>query len=455
MRRIAWGTLLAVLLGGTVHAQVGSFQPERDCHTTLFGGTTCTQQAASVPTQATPSAPVANTCRFGIGAAARLMCADPKLAALDLAMVKAYRRNMEGIAPDKKKVLLAEQAEWIRQRNQKCGLAGEDNAPLDQIRPAAQCMMDEIKERTEALQSEVEKTDANNSDPCQSAKTASERLICADPDLADADLALSKVYQDAEKAAPLDVRTRLAQEQLTWVHGRDAKCGLIGKDAVPIDELREAKPCMEGEMKARFAALLTAYRGKSSSPAGASAGPAVPANSQAAIISPAVETGALADRATSPRNSPALHVSTAAQEPGGASDTDLSRARMKLAADLGIQRWIDLKQLARNPYFYKDTVVGVVLSFERSISKHEAIFALDNNQVFVAGVPSTPLLGVGEIVLAGRVKGNKGVIDNSGNEAIFPALDYVGRASCGSQCEALAKLNASEKQLNPTAALEQ
>ena len=96
-------------------------------------------------------------------------------------------------------------------------------------------MKDEIKERIDALQREAQKTEANNSNNanntnvCQSAKGASERLICADPDLADANLALSKAYQDAEKAASVDDKARLAQEQLAWLRARDERCGLTGK----------------------------------------------------------------------------------------------------------------------------------------------------------------------------------------------------------------------------------
>lgn len=451
MRWIAWEVLLTTLLCGTVHAQVTGSKPGVVCHTTLFGGTTCAQQTPPAASQPASTAATTNTCRFGVSAAARLMCADPQLAAMDLTLVKTYRVATQRAAPDQKKVLLAEQAEWIRQRNEKCGLAGKDSAPLDQIRPAAQCLKNEIRDRIEALQGGMENHEANNPNACQSAKDAAERLICADPDLADADLALSNAYQDAEKAASVNSRKKLVQEQLAWVHARDERCGLAGKDkdAAPINELRNAKSCMEGEIKTRFSALLAASGGKSVSP------PAAP-NSQGVVVSPAVETAASAGGAGSGSiGSYAVHLPAPAQGPPNAVETELSRARKEFAADLGIQQWIDPKQLARNPYFYKGTVVGMVLGFERSISKNEAIFVHDGNRVFVAGVPSTIIQGAGELVLAARVQGNKGVIDSSGNEGILPALDYVGGAHCNSLCAGLAKLPVSEKQPYPTAGLAQ
>ena len=452
MRWITFGALITALLCGVVHAQVAGLRSGVDCHTTLFGGTTCSQPTPAVARQPAPITR-ANTCRFGSSAPARLMCADPTVAAVDLSLAKAYRSAMQGAMPDQKKSLQVEQAEWIRQRNQECGLAGKDNAPLDQIRPAAQCMKDEIKERIDALQREAQKTEANNSNNanntnvCQSAKGASERLICADPDLADANLALSKAYQDAEKAASVDDKARLAQEQLAWLRARDERCGLTGKDSAPIDELRKAKPCMEQAMKVRFAALLAASNGKSASSAIA-ASPGI-------TTSPVAETTASIVKSVSGSTGlQSSHSSIAAQSVATPVETELSRARQKFAADLGIQQWIDSNQLARNPYFYQGQVVGMVLSFKRSISKNEAVFVHDDDQVFVTGVPLALLQGTGELVLAGRVRGNKGVIDPSGNEAILPALDYVGGVRCASLCAGLAKLAASEKQPYPTAGLE-
>ena len=91
----------------------------------------------------------------------------------------------------------------------------------------------------------------------------------------------------------------------------------------------------------------------------------------------------------------------------------------------------------RNPYFYKGTVVGLVMQFDRMLSKNEAVFVRNSDEVFVSGVPPMLFQDKEQTVLAGRVTGNKGLIDPSGNESLVPALDYVAAVKCGSACQRL------------------
>jgi len=110
--------------------------------------------------------------------------------------------------------------------------------------------------------------------------------------------------------------------------------------------------------------------------------------------------------------------------------TNLPQARKKLESDLGIQKWIEPSELARNPYFFTGQVVGMVIQFDRKISEDEAVFAQADAQIFVAGVPHNKFAKRQMVVLVGRVTGNKGVIDPSGNEELIPALDYLGASNC-------------------------
>jgi len=117
--------------------------------------------------------------------------------------------------------------------------------------------------------------------------------------------------------------------------------------------------------------------------------------------------------------------------------TNLPQARKKLESDLGIQKWIEPSQLAQNPYYYKDQIVGMVIQFDRKISEDEAIFAQSDAQIFVSGVPHNMFPNRQMVVLVGRVTGNKGVIDQSGSEQLMPALEYLGASNCEKACEAL------------------
>ncbi len=79
----------------------------------------------------------------------------------------------------------------------------------------------------------------------------------------------------------------------------------------------------------------------------------------------------------------------------------------------------------------------MVIQFDHRISEDEAVFAQSNAQIFVSGVPHNMFTNRQMVVLVGRVTGNKGVIDPSGNEELMPALDYLGASNCQKACEGL------------------
>ena len=234
MRRIAWGTVLVLLVA-----------------TAVCGGTVCAQQTA-------PTGRAENGCQAATTAAARLICADSHLAAVDSTLAKAYREAKETASPDEKKLLVQEQLAWLRERSEKCGLKGKDSAPIDELRKAKPCVEAEIKARLAALQNGDQASLITNSisrtrTACPSAKSASARLMCDDPQLAAMHSALAKAFLDAKKSASPQTQEVLAKKQRTWAQELNQKCGLTGRDS--IDQLRAAKPCLEDAIKAQIAAL--------------------------------------------------------------------------------------------------------------------------------------------------------------------------------------------------------
>jgi hypothetical protein len=114
---------------------------------------------------------------------------------------------------------------------------------------------------------------------------------------------------------------------------------------------------------------------------------------------------------------------------------NLPKARKTVKSDLGIQNWISASQLSINPYYFKGSVVGMVIQFDHMLSKDEAIFELPGAEIFVSGVSPNLFKDKERIVLAGRVMGNKGVISPMGRETLLPSLDYVAAYKCGEACD--------------------
>jgi hypothetical protein len=115
--------------------------------------------------------------------------------------------------------------------------------------------------------------------------------------------------------------------------------------------------------------------------------------------------------------------------------TNIPKARKVVKSDLGIQTWLDPSQLARNPYFFKGSVVGMVIQFDHMLSDNEAVFERPGAEIFVSGVSPSLFQNKELVVLAGRVTGNKGLVSPVGSEALLPALDYVGAYKCSNGCD--------------------
>jgi uncharacterized protein YecT (DUF1311 family) len=93
---------------------------------------------------------------------------------------------------------------------------------------------------------------------CATAKTASARLICSDPELSNADGALGKAFQGAVRSLEGKQKAAKIQEQVKWIRERNTRCQLDGKPDVPIEELSSSKPCMLEAINARVNEYLGA-----------------------------------------------------------------------------------------------------------------------------------------------------------------------------------------------------
>lgn len=91
-------------------------------------------------------------CSKAKTASARLICADADLAKLDSQLGREFQTKKQQIAATDQAAFVANEVKWIRERNQKCGLLGRDNAPSKEPRAAKQCMITEINERINELE---------------------------------------------------------------------------------------------------------------------------------------------------------------------------------------------------------------------------------------------------------------------------------------------------------------
>jgi uncharacterized protein YecT (DUF1311 family)/invasion protein IalB len=95
-------------------------------------------------------------CSQAKSAAPRLICADGDLAKLDQKLASAYRDWKTKIPTQEQTKLIAEQVEWIKARNNDCGLVGKDTAAIDEISFAKSCMAKEMQARTMRLTYQLE-----------------------------------------------------------------------------------------------------------------------------------------------------------------------------------------------------------------------------------------------------------------------------------------------------------
>ena len=107
-----------------------------------------------------------------------------------------------------------------------------------------------------ASQSIVPRTNQSPSFSCTRARTASERLICADAELAVLDNELGRAFRSQRRPLKGANRVAFVDEQRKWINERDAQCGLEGVNDTPPHVLVQAKPCMVQAIEARIQHFL-------------------------------------------------------------------------------------------------------------------------------------------------------------------------------------------------------
>ena len=90
-------------------------------------------------------------CSKAKTASARLICADGELARLDSQLGAAFQRQKNQIPASEQQQFVAEEVAWIRERNKRCNLVGNDAAAIEALVPSKPCMISAIQARINSL----------------------------------------------------------------------------------------------------------------------------------------------------------------------------------------------------------------------------------------------------------------------------------------------------------------
>lgn len=189
-----------------------------------------------------------NHCETHRDPANQLFCADPQLIAAGEKLAAATQERLSRL-PDPL-MAVEENAEWIRNRNQSCGIFGHDLLRIENIEPVTACLLTETEERIDILR------DPNFD--CLAVDTAAGALICSEPMLAEAETDLNKdALKLIGKLNETEAKEAFA-EYARWTRDRDRKCNLAGKENVPLSELSTSEDCLADTMKQRAAEIAAA-----------------------------------------------------------------------------------------------------------------------------------------------------------------------------------------------------
>jgi uncharacterized protein YecT (DUF1311 family) len=189
-----------------------------------------------------------NRCSSFKDPADQLFCGDPELNAIAARLSTAIQERLNRIA--NRPLAIAENAEWIRNRDSSCGISGPESISPHKVKPIQRCLLKETEERIEIL-------DDPNFD-CLATNTTAGMLICSDPALAIAKAELNEhVLALVAKLKGDDARDALSEYE-RWSRERDRKCGLVGKDNVPLEELSSSTECLARDISERTVRIIAA-----------------------------------------------------------------------------------------------------------------------------------------------------------------------------------------------------
>ncbi len=420
-------------LEDAIEARIDDLQADSPTGSIAQTSASDTQNVVMAPViTAAPPNPAAIACKSARTAAARLICADPDLATADSTLSTAFQDAKAASSPDVQKSLAKEQLSWMQERDQKCGLTGKNYAPIARLLSGKQCLEDAIRARIDDLQADsqtgsIAQTSASDTQNIIITPVIQPTALLAPGNLGSNEL---PTFQQLHFSAPsggisgtIDCSSPSSQQ------GSDplANTPYSGKWIVKIAINDDANSYRMFENDT-WTPFLDSLR-----------------NTAHSACASALKSGRLRNSVNEPISelydvfevySPQglfMAYSTGQNTPW-TLQTNLPKARRAVKTDLGIETWVKPSQLTRNPYFFKDSLVGMVIQFDHMLSGNEAVFTRSGAQIFVSGVPPTLFQSKEQVVLAGRVTGNKGVISPSGSETLLPALDYVGAYKCGNTC---------------------
>ena len=189
-----------------------------------------------------------NHCEEVKTPADQLFCGDPELNGIATSLSSAIQERLNRIP--NRRIAIAENAEWIRDRNSSCGIFGRQNVSIRDIKPVRDCLLKETEERIAIL------TDPNFD--CLATNTTAGTLICADPALAIAKTELNEhVLGLIAKLKENEARDAFAEFD-RWSRERDRKCDLAGKDNVPLQELSSSEGCLADYFTRKLAEVVAA-----------------------------------------------------------------------------------------------------------------------------------------------------------------------------------------------------
>ena len=189
-----------------------------------------------------------NHCEVFRDPAEQLFCGDPDLNAASAKLNVAIQDRLNRLA--NRRLAIEENAEWIRNCNSSCGIFGKQSISYRNVKPVQTCLLKETQERIEIL------TDPNFD--CLATNTTAGMLICSDPSLAIAKTELNeRVLELIARLKEDDTKEAFAEYE-RWSRERDRKCGLIGKDNVPLDELSSSADCLAEYMSKKTAEIAAA-----------------------------------------------------------------------------------------------------------------------------------------------------------------------------------------------------
>ena len=189
-----------------------------------------------------------NRCSVFKDPADQLFCGDPELNAIATRLSTAIDDRLRRVA--NRPLAIAENAEWIRERDSSCGIFQTQAIPNQYVKSVQSCLLKETEDRIEML-----------SDPnfdCLATNTTAGLLICSDPDLTLAKAELNDHVLDLVAKLKGDEARNALGEYERWGRERDRKCGLVGKDNVPIEELSSSAGCLANYLNEKKAEVIGA-----------------------------------------------------------------------------------------------------------------------------------------------------------------------------------------------------